>query len=112
MHVLCCRSKGTFTNYLGHVKLFCQLLGLPTAAFYDDRLRRAKCAIMKRSPFHARDKMFIRKDVMTKIMQLEYANVHEALIAQLFLVIYSFMLRLPSEALPMVWVKSRPGVTQ
>ena len=66
----------------------------------------------EKKPLHARDKMFIRKDVMTKIMQLEYANVHEAMIAQLFLVTYSFMLRLPSEALPMVWVKNRPGETQ
>ena len=104
------RCRGTFSNYLGHVKLFCQVLGLSTEVFYDDRLKRAKAAIIKRSPFNTREKLFIRHEVVASIMMLEFESVHEAMLAQLFLITYAFMLRLPSEALPMVWEKRRPGM--
>ena len=43
-------------------------------------------------------------------MTHEYENTTEAALAMLCLVSYVFMLRLPSEALPMVWGKHAPGM--
>ena len=121
MHGCCCtvlqrsplhafRCIGTFCNYLGHVKLLCQLAGVSTAAFYDDRVKRAKTSILKRSPFQSREKRFIRQEVVARLMTHEYENTTEAALAMLCLVSYVFMLRLPSEALPMVWGKHAPGI--
>jgi len=104
------RCKGTFQNYLGHVKLACQLAGLPTTAFADDRLRRASLSIEKRTPFLARQRMFIRLVLVRRLVRLPAADeTWSHATAMLFLVSYAFLLRLPSEALPMVRVREEPG---
>ena len=103
------RCRGTFSNYVGHVKVFCQLLSLPTDAFYDDRVRRAKASIQKRSPFQAREKKFIRQDMIEKMLKLEFVDTDQCAMAMLFLACYVFLLRMPSEALPMVWGTESPG---
>ena len=94
------RHEGTFSNYLGHVKLACQIAKAPTGAFSDSALRRAKAAISKRSGFKKRPKMFLRQEVLRRIMLLAVAEPAMRHIAMLFACAYIFLLRVPSEALP------------
>ena len=93
------RSDQTFSNYVSHVKLACQVCGLPVDVFRDTPLRRAKCAIRKRGAFLPRAPLFIREDTVCAILNCSSARHESAVFAHLFLVTYVFLLRLPSEAL-------------
>ena len=84
--------------------------GVSTAVFSDVAIKRARTAITKRMQFRSRPKMFIQQHVVKEM--LLYATDVIRDMVMLFLATYIFLLRLPSEALPMVWVKSRPGETQ
>ena len=50
----------TFANYLGHVRLACQIFGVSDAAFASNKVQRAKVAIEKRDEYRRRDPMFVR----------------------------------------------------
>ena len=93
------RSDQTFSNYVSHVKLACQVCGLPVDVFRDTPLRRAKCAIRKRGAFLPRAPLFIREDAVCALLNLAKERHESAVFARLFLVTYVFLLRLPSEAL-------------
>ena len=105
------RCHDTYSNYLGHVRLACQLLGVSDNVFvrHENLLRRAKASIRKKpSSFTARPKMFIKQVMIQRILNLPYpADPHsetacsERFLRMLFLAAYIFLLRLPSEALPM-----------
>lgn len=95
------RCAGTFSNYVGHVKLACQIAQVSTAAFDDRSLRRAKVSIAKRRAFIARKPMFICMPLLRDIIRIaDVAGMPDA--GMLFLTAYVFLLRLPSEALPIV----------
>ena len=95
------RCEGTFNNYVGHVKLACQVAQVSTDAFQDRSLRRAKVSIAKGRTFIARKQMFICMPMLRDLMRIaEVAGMPDA--AMLYLTAYVFLLRLPSEALPIV----------
>ena len=96
------RCKATFSNYCGHVRLACDLLGASTEALDKVVLRRAKASIQKRCAFVPRKKMFVRLKVVKLMLDLGRANSSLYLSAMLFLTAYVFLLRVPSEALPIV----------
>ena len=96
------RHYRTFSNYLGYVRLGCQLLGVSDEVFASPMLRRAKASVRKKGGFVARHRMFIRHDTIRRIVRLvDKRSPTEWPLAMLFLATYVFLLRLPSEALPM-----------
>ena len=98
------RHPTTFSNYLGYLKLGCMLVRKSTAVFDDPAVKRAKRAIAKRGNFRARPPMFLQLTMVSAMLERVYTEDRLALehVAMLFLVTYTFLLRLPSEALPIV----------
>jgi hypothetical protein len=94
------RCSKTFGNYMNHVSLGCQLLGLPTAVFDDRGLLRAKRAIAKKRQFVARGQMFLRQDTVGDLLVLAGSIPTWQPMAMLYLASYVFLLRVPSEGLP------------
>ena len=72
----------------------------------SELLRRAKGSIVKRQLFTSKRKMFIQAVVLRPLVTR--ALVTESSLAKLWLVAYIFLLRVPSEALPME--RGQPGV--
>ena len=97
------RSSGTLANYLSHVRTACLLVGAPVDVFEHPGLKRAKASVDKAGNFAKRPKMWLQHDTVLKLVQLG-ASQHEETMrcAMLFLFAYTFLLRLPSEALPVV----------
>ena len=104
------RCRGTFSNYIGYLRVGCLADGVATAVFDDPAIVRAKKAVGTRGHFSPRDKLFVRLVDVQCLMECQYgANCTSAVEAEfderfcmLFLITYVFLLRLPSEALPIV----------
>ena len=97
------RSKDTFSNYLGYLRVGCMLEGVSVAAFSDPAIRRAKRAVAAGLQFRPREKLFVRSQTVADIIAGCSSDFgFDSNFAVLFLISYVFMLRLPSEALPMV----------
>ena len=97
------RSEGTWANYVGYVRTACILVGAPVDVFQEPAVKRAKVAIRKRCLFTQREGMFLQAGVVKRLLRWAQkpANCAFSLHAFLFLITYVFLLRLPSEALPL-----------
>ena len=100
------RSSDTFSNYISYVKLACELVGASTTVFSADELRRARMSIRKQGGFTSRKKMFLRMGVLERLTKKCVEGRAAVEFGMLYLVSYVFLLRLPSEALPIVWAGS------
>ena len=96
------RCAATFGNYLSYLRLGCELLGVETNVFRDPLIRRAKVAIEKRGQFTARGRLFLRMDVVRRIILSAQGDAKAWAFAMLCLASYVFLLRLPSEGIPIV----------
>ena len=96
------RCADTFSNYLGYVKVGTMLVGGCVAVFSDDSLRRAKRSIRNRDSFKRRERMFLQLDVVRNIVVACCTQPGNMRWGMLYLLAYVFLLRLPSEALPVV----------
>ena len=94
------RSSGTFMNYVGYVKFACDLMELPCAHLDQRLLARAKSSIDKRRQFVPRAQYFLRLDTVRMLLQLADGVPPLMPYAMAFLTSYVFLLRLPSECLP------------
>ena len=92
------RHATTFSNYVGYVKLATELVGAATEVFLHPSLKRAKAAIVKQGSFVKRDPHFIRLDLVRRLVQ-KHALEN---LGMLWLAADVFLLRVPSEALPLV----------
>lgn len=97
----CFRCKGTFDNYISHVRLVCILLRVPLDALSDPAVERAARAVQARNTWQARPKMFIREALLARLLKHLERHQSGRELQMLFLTAYIFLLRLPSEALPM-----------
>ena len=98
------RCGATFSNYLNYVRIGCHLVGVSSEATTDPQMKRAKIAIDKRRNFVQRERRFIQHQLVRRILRSAYENDDE-LFGMLVLTTYVFLLRLPSECLP-IWVGS------
>jgi len=75
---------------------------MSTIAFSDSALRRAKMAIQKRGGFEPREPMFLRLAVVRQLVVAahESNDIADYVLSMLYLVSYIFLLRVPSEAIP------------
>ena len=104
------RCSGTFQNYVGHLRLGCQLARVTTAALDDKAIRRAASAIAKRGNFVPRPKQFVKLGLVRRMLQAAGSEncFWTKADAMLFLTAYVFLLRVPSECLPIVKVDGPP----
>ena len=103
---------GTFTNYLGAVKVGTLLVKADTAVFWDPALKRAKSSVEKRGDFTSRPKMFLCHAVLIRMLDWAADDDDKRAWVMLWAVAYVFMLRVPSEALPMRWVGEGADVVE
>jgi len=68
------RCAGTFGNYIGHMRLGCQLLGIDDSACSDPIVRRAKGAITQSGAFKSRQRLFIKEEEVQKLAGLYDRN--------------------------------------
>jgi hypothetical protein len=94
------RCRGTFSNYLGHIRIACELVQCSTEVFNCAELGRAKRAIEKKQAFMPRPRTFVRLAMMQQLIPLMLAREEVKVWVMLYLCTYTFMLRLPSECLP------------
>ena len=94
------RCHRTFQNYVNHVRIGCALLKVSGEATNHWAVKRASESIHKRGGFQSREPLFIRCDMLADLMRCATASGHVS-VAYLFLASYIFLLRMPSEALPM-----------
>ena len=96
------RCAETFGNYLSYVKVGTLLAGKNAEVFRDNVLARAKKSIKKRACFSRRERLFLQLDVVRQLLNACGGHGVDLTWGMLYLFSYTFLLRLPSEALPVV----------
>ena len=96
------RCDRTFSNYLGHVKTGCMLLGLSCEAVDSQVLKRAKLAIAKRTSFRPRMQLFLGLRMVENMLEHLLAHPEWSTTVLWAWTAYVFLLRVPSECLPLV----------
>ena len=69
--------------------------------FSHPSLKRAKNAVRKRVLFTPREPMFVRGAMLAKMVQTLEENPRQKFLVMMLLAAYVFLLRVPSEAIPM-----------
>ncbi len=92
------RCFGTYANYLGHLRGACLALGHEPPPVGHPAIRRAMVAITKRELFCSKERRFIDKACVTNMVLAVQKAKEDMGFAMLWLISYSFLLRLPSEA--------------
>ena len=97
------RCVGTFSNYVGHVSSACLAAGVECPSTSHPALCRAKQAIMKRMLFESCEQQFVQHSMLKNmVMTIDTKDIEIETFAMLCLFSYLFLLRVPSEALPVV----------
>jgi len=94
------RYHRTFGNYVSLLKTACHILQVGTDGFDMCLISRARLGIQKRGGWQPKARMFIRGDTLLALSQ-SFMSVEPPMM-MLFIVSYFFLLRVPSEAIPMV----------
>ena len=96
----CFRNKGTYMNYLNGLKLACLIGGVPSDALEHPAVARAKRGLLalQAAP---KPKRYIRQTLLVRLvkMAIEAGDRKEALA---YVLSYAFLLRVPSECLPII----------
>ena len=93
------KTTKVYTNYMAKVKLACEVAQLDVTVFQHPSIGRAKRALGKREK-PPREKRFISKQLVSQLVS-SARQLGDGRFALLCIVSYAFMLRVPSEALPM-----------
>jgi hypothetical protein len=111
------RFAGTWMNYLNYLKTGCMMVQAPSLVgivpcgclaglhllvqkvFDDPAVRRTTKSIVKAGTFESRVRMWIRRELIEKIVKLAKTDRKIQRMAVLYVITYIFLLRLPSEAL-------------
>ena len=93
------RSKGTYANYMGKLALACEIGGVSRKSFAHPSVKRAKATVgsLEGPP---KPKLGIRTQLLETLVSAS-ALEGDLLPVLLYIVSYSFLLRVPSEALTM-----------
>ena len=93
------RCGATFANYVNYLRTGCALIGVSAAACADPSIKRAKVAIEKRRQFVRRERRFIQQRSVTQLIRATVENDEDPF-GMAILTTYVFLLRMPSECLP------------
>lgn len=91
----------TFSNYLSALKLACELQGKSVDVFQHPSIRRAKQSIKKRKLNPPKEHTWIDLQLLELLLSLVITRPELRDMMMLFIASYAFLLRLPSEGLPM-----------
>ena len=92
------RCSGTFSNYLGYLRKGCLLDGVSVEVFEHPAVRAAKKSVKKRGSFQPRAKLFVKWQIVDKILDRCITDLDfDPKYGMLFAITYCFLLRLPSE---------------
>ena len=96
------RCSGTYQNYVSSLRTACEMTSFSTAQMHHHLLKRAARAIDKRRGYIARAPMFIDAEMMRRILKGvgSVATPRVQDMAMACLTTYVFLLRMPSECLP------------
>ena len=94
------RLHRTFANYLGKLRMVCDLLQVSPAALADPAVKRATLAVAKREPPPA-PRLGIGQKLVGQLADNALADGDEAS-CMLYRMAYTFLLRVPSEGLPVM----------
>ena len=95
------RHEGTFDNYLGYVRKACLLCRVPVDVLSDPAVAKAKEPIRKRGLFAKRPRLWLRRNQVMQVVTWCEQHKQYKRYGVLYLLTYAFLLRLPSEAVPM-----------
>jgi hypothetical protein len=93
------RCSRTFANYVAKVRLACHIADVSATNVDDPAIACAKAAIRKAEP-PPMPKLFIKKPLLVRLWRAARLE-GDMVTACLYLMAYTFMLRVPSEALPL-----------
>ena len=100
------KCPGTFANYCGYLQWGCDLEGIDAPDLKSSLLRRAKQAVKSR--WIPKPKTWVTMSIIEELM-MDARGKEDEMWLMLFLVSYIFLLRVPSEALPMRTIKGEQG---
>jgi len=95
-------NVGTFSNYLGYLRTICHCIDCEAPPVQHAAINRARVAIVKRELSTGKPRLFIQRTMLANMVNRTLAQSDGMRWAMLYLAAYVFLLRLPSEALPMV----------
>ena len=97
------RCSRTFMNYVSNLRTACEIAGLDTSGTRSSLLHKAVRAIDKRRGYVPRPPMFIGFGIIQSMVRQAAASTTPGAqaLSMLFLMTYVFLLRLPSECLPL-----------
>jgi len=96
------RCARTFSNYIGYLKTACLALEFDIDHMNPLLIRRAVMSIKKRNLWQPRAKRFLQKVHVSELLsKFGFCEV-QLVYCMLYAAAYIFLLRVPSEALPMV----------
>jgi hypothetical protein len=95
------RCHGTFKNYVGYARTANLIFGFEDSKLDHSLIRRAAISVLKRRQWTPRPRLFV-DSTKVSLMLAAVGNQTEQTFAMLFLFSYCFLLRLPSEALPVI----------
>ena len=94
------RNNGTYVNYANGVKLACLIGGVPIHALHHPAVVRAKRGVttMQTEP---KPKRYIRQSLLKDLVKLA-DDAHARIESLAYILSYAFLLRVPSECLPII----------
>lgn len=104
------RCHRTFGNYCTAVKLACELMSCSVEAFSHPSVKRAKVAIEKRCLFAPKVPTWIGLGRLQQLLTVVMLKNELREMMLLFIASYAFLLRLPSEGLPMAALEMPQGL--
>ena len=91
--VRCISCAATFSNYLGHVRTGCLLVGVSDAVFDETAVKRAKSSIVKRAIWEPRPKRFVQMSILQRLVPLVIGDESLKTTLLWILTSYIFLLR-------------------
>ena len=95
----CLRNARTLSNYAGYLRMGSTLLDLDTSGTYGPLVKRAKMAVRK-TEAPPPERRAIKADLLRRLVGSATVRGDEKF-AMLFLCAYNFLLKVPSEGLPL-----------
>ena len=103
------QHEGTFRNYLSYVRLGCEIVGKSLEVLQHPSVRRAKVAVAKRGLAVRRKPRFIQQNIVAAMVLYSLDVPERKDFVMICFISYVFLLRVPSECLPLAFHEAPKG---